>query len=49
MMAGTHCTVDCIRKLQDDHPERMKQHSKITKIEAEMARAAYKHGGWKLT
>jgi aconitate decarboxylase len=27
----------------------MKEHSKITKIEAEMARAAYKLGGWKLT
>lgn len=46
-MAGTHCTVDCIRKLQEEHPEQMKDYKSITSITYEMAEAAYHHGGWK--
>ena len=46
-MAGTHPTVDCIRKLQAEHPEQMKELSDITSIKLEMGEAAYHHGGWK--
>jgi aconitate decarboxylase len=46
LMAGTHCTVDCIRKLQGEHPERMKELMRITTIVAEMTRVAHKKGGW---
>lgn len=45
-MAGTHCTVDCIRELQSKHPSQMKDFSKISKITIEMGEAAFHHGGW---
>lgn len=45
-MAVTHCTVDCIRKLQAEHPEQMKDVGAITSIKYEMAEAAFHHGGW---
>ena len=46
-MAGTHGTIDCIRKLQEEHPEQMKDLAGITSIKYEMAEAAFHHGGWK--
>lgn len=46
-MAGTHGTIDCIRKLQEDYPDRMKDLASITSIKYEMAEAAFHHGGWK--
>jgi aconitate decarboxylase len=46
-MAGTHCTVDCIRKLQQDYPEQMEDLESVTSIKYEMAEAAFHHGGWK--
>jgi aconitate decarboxylase len=46
-MAGTHCTIDCIIKLQEEHPEQMKDLGGITSIKYEMAEAAFHHGGWK--
>jgi aconitate decarboxylase len=46
-MAGTHGTIDCIRKLQADHPEQMKELESIASIKYEMAEAAFHHGGWK--
>ncbi|PWY84399.1 immune-responsive protein [Aspergillus eucalypticola CBS 122712] len=46
LMAGSHCTVDCVRDLQAKYPARMRKWKKMVKIEAEMARAAMKKGGW---
>lgn len=46
-MAGTHCTIDCVRKLQEEHPVQMKDLESITSIKYEMAEAAFHHGGWK--
>jgi aconitate decarboxylase len=46
-MAGTHPTVDCVRKLQKEHPEQMKDLEAITSIKLEMGEAAFHHGGWK--
>ncbi|PYH32005.1 MmgE/PrpD family protein [Aspergillus neoniger CBS 115656] len=46
LMAGSHCTVDCVRDLQAKYPAKMKEWKKMVKIEAEMARAAMKKGGW---
>ncbi|KAL1983718.1 hypothetical protein VTN96DRAFT_9974 [Rasamsonia emersonii] len=46
-MAGTHCTIDCVRELQRKHPEQMRQVERIRGIKIEMSEAAFKHGGWK--
>ncbi|PWY76667.1 immune-responsive protein [Aspergillus eucalypticola CBS 122712] len=46
LCAVTHCTVDCVKDLQAEHPAKMGEWKKIVKIEAEMARAAMKKGGW---
>jgi aconitate decarboxylase len=46
-MAGTHCTVDCVRALQEKYPERMKDLDNIERIHIEMGEAAFHHGGWK--
>lgn len=48
-MAGTHSTVDCVRRLQDEHPEAMKKPEKMKKITISMGEAAFHHGGWKAT
>ncbi|KAJ9629152.1 hypothetical protein H2204_008941 [Knufia peltigerae] len=45
-MAGTHCTVDCMRELQTKYPAQMKDTRGIKHIVIEMAEAAYHHGGW---
>lgn len=45
-MAGTHCTVDCVRELQEKYPAQMKDYKSISKITIEMGEAMYHHGGW---
>jgi len=45
--AGTHNTIDCVRALQEQYPEQLKDLSKIRHITAEMAIQAFKHVGWK--
>ncbi|KAL4805134.1 hypothetical protein BDV18DRAFT_25355 [Aspergillus unguis] len=45
-MAGTHCTADTVRVLQEKYPERFKDLSTIGRITVEMSHSAYKHGGW---
>ncbi|KAF1817564.1 2-methylcitrate dehydratase PrpD [Eremomyces bilateralis CBS 781.70] len=47
-MAGTHPTIDCVRKLQELYPEPMQNWtSDIAKITIELGEAAFHHGGWK--
>lgn len=46
-MAGTHCTIDCVRELQNQYPQKMSDLKSIAGIKAEMSEAAFKHGGWK--
>jgi aconitate decarboxylase len=46
-MGATHPSIDCVRKLQQAHPEQMKEWEKIKKIKLEMGLAAFEHGGWK--
>jgi aconitate decarboxylase len=48
-MGGTHPTIDCVRKLQENHPEQMQDVKAIKRIKIEMGEAAFKHGGWKAT
>lgn len=48
-MAGTHPTVDCVRLLQEKHPEQMKKLGDVKKIKIIMNDAAFHHGGWKAT
>ena len=45
-MAALHASVDCIRKLQAEHPEQMRDWTRISRIELEMASTAHKRGGW---
>jgi aconitate decarboxylase len=45
-MAGTHGSIDCIRKIQKDNPEQVKNLASITSITLEMGEAAFHHGGW---
>ncbi|CZR60211.1 related to immune-responsive protein 1 [Phialocephala subalpina] len=47
-MAATHPTVDCIRKLQEQDGEKMKDFDNIESITFEMADAAYSHGGFEV-
>ena len=47
-MAALHATIDCVEKLQKQHPERFAE-GKLDQIESivtEHAKAAYEHGGW---
>ncbi|KAF5582435.1 immune-responsive 1 [Fusarium pseudocircinatum] len=46
-MAGTHPSIDCIRHLQEQHPDRMKRFDEIKKIDILLGEAAFHHGGWK--
>ena len=48
-MAGTHCTVDCIRELQEKYPLQLSDLGRIKHITIEMGEAAYHHGGWEAT
>ena len=45
-MAGTHGSIDCISKLQREHPEQTKDLSSIVSIRLEMGEAIFHHGGW---
>lgn len=45
-MAGTHCTIDCIKALQERNPEQLKDLGGINSIKIELSEAAYHHGGW---
>ncbi|KAF8856906.1 2-methylcitrate dehydratase PrpD [Acephala macrosclerotiorum] len=47
-MAATHPTVDCIRKLQEENEEKMRDFEKMEGILFEMGEAAYSHGGFKV-
>jgi aconitate decarboxylase len=46
-MGGTHPTIDCIRKLQENYPKQMQNVKAIKWITIEMGEAAFNHGGWK--
>ena len=46
-MAGTHCTVDCLRAMREKHPEALQDLASITSIKIELGEALYHHGGWK--
>ena len=47
-IAGTHPTIDCVRKLQELHPGPMRDSiNDFKKITIELAEAAFHHGGWK--
>ncbi|KIX04969.1 uncharacterized protein Z518_05841 [Rhinocladiella mackenziei CBS 650.93] len=48
-MAGTHCTVDCLRDLQEKYPSHMSDFKRIKHIQIEMGEASFHHGGWEAT
>ncbi|KAI8626803.1 hypothetical protein F5Y19DRAFT_190214 [Xylariaceae sp. FL1651] len=46
-MAGTHSTVDCIRRLQELHPTKMREEvGEVKSIKITMSEAVFHHGGW---
>ncbi|OKL63217.1 hypothetical protein UA08_01310 [Talaromyces atroroseus] len=45
-MAGTHCTVDCVRALQDKYPEKLSDLKAIASIKLDMTEVAFHHGGF---
>lgn len=45
-MAATHATIDCIRKIQEESPEALKDVDKVDVIRVEMSEPAFKKGGW---
>lgn len=46
-MALTHPSIDCVRKLQEEYPEEMRDWKSVEKIELRMDDVSYHHGGWK--
>ena len=45
-MAGTHPTIDCVRALQVEYPDQIKEFDKVKSILIEMSEPAFEHGGW---
>ncbi|KAI1386456.1 2-methylcitrate dehydratase PrpD [Hypoxylon trugodes] len=45
-MAATHGTIDCIRKVQEQHPDVLSDVEAIDEIVVEMSEPAFKKGGW---
>ena len=45
-LAVTHATIDCIRELQRQYPEKLKQAQYISSITIEMSEPAMQRGGW---
>lgn len=45
-MAATHGTIDCIRELQEPHPDALRDVDAIDHIKVEMSDPAKKKGGW---
>lgn len=47
-MAATHGTIDCVRKLQENYPEEMKDLEGIESVRLSMGEVAFHHGGFKV-
>jgi len=47
-MAATHGSIDCIRKLQEQEPEKLKDFENIENIVLEMGEVAFHHGGFEV-
>jgi aconitate decarboxylase len=45
-MAATHATIDCIRKIQDEHPNTLDDVDAVAEIKVEMSNPAVRKGGW---
>lgn len=45
-MAATHATIDCIRKLQEEYPDALRDVDAVDYIKVEMSDPAKKKGGW---
>lgn len=47
-MAGTHCTVDCVRELQGRYAEELGEKGRRVKsVKLELGEAMFHHGGWR--
>lgn len=45
-MAGTHCTIDCVKELQTKHADQLTDLNAIVSINIDMTEAAFHHGGF---
>lgn len=45
-MAATHGTIQCVRQIQDQHPELLEDPEQVEEIVVEMSEPAFKKGGW---
>ncbi|KAH6658758.1 immune-responsive protein [Truncatella angustata] len=45
-MGATHGTIDCVRKIQEQHPGALSNVEVVHEIVVEMSELAYKKGGW---
>ncbi|KAH8193604.1 hypothetical protein TruAng_012228 [Truncatella angustata] len=45
-MGATHGTIDCVRKIQEQHPGALSNAEVVHEIVVEMSEPAYKKGGW---
>jgi aconitate decarboxylase len=45
-MAATHGTIDCIRTIQEEHPDVLDDADAVAEIKVEMSNPAFKKGGW---
>jgi aconitate decarboxylase len=45
-MAGTHATVDCMRKLQEEHQAELADLGRVRSVKIELGEAMFHHGGW---
>lgn len=45
-MAATHGTIDCVRKIQEQHLDALIDVEKVDEIVVEMSEPAFKKGGW---
>jgi aconitate decarboxylase len=47
-MAGTHGAIDCMRKIQEENPDKMKKLGEVEKILLEMGEVEFHHGGFEV-
>jgi aconitate decarboxylase len=45
-MAATHATIDCIRKIQEEHPKTLYDKDAVAEVKVEMSSPAFNKGGW---
>lgn len=45
-MAALHGTIDCVENLQHKYPERLAELHNLARVDIDVGKSAYEHGGW---